>query len=276
MGLFSRFKKEEIFYYPGCRTHIKHKDLEDFYLRVFYRLGINIALLDKHLCCGMLPLELGYEQEARKIARKNLEFLKENNVKKIITNCPSCYKMMSRDYSLMLPDWDIEIVDMWKLILEMLEKKPRLIKKKANDRVTFNDSCYLGRHCGVYEEPRKILELLGYEVVEMYDSKERSICAGNCGGIGVTNPEEAEKIAFQKILQAKRTRTKKMIVTSLLDYDILKDNSEGIEILELSEVLIDALGIKTDSEEGKINDEGLLQNSDDEVSDVEKENLKED
>ena len=120
MGLFSRFKKSDVLYYPGCRTYIKHKENMELYKKIFSKLGINLLIMDKNFCCGLPALELGYEQEARKIARKNLEFLKENNIKKIMTSCPSCYKMLTQDYPEMLPDWDIEIENTWEIILKKL------------------------------------------------------------------------------------------------------------------------------------------------------------
>jgi Fe-S oxidoreductase len=269
MGIFSRFKKEEMFYYPGCRTKIKHKESLEAYRSIFSRMGIELKTFDKHFCCGLLPLELGYEQDARKLARKNLEFFKADNVKKLITNCPACYKMMKQDYPQMLPDWDIEIVDAWDLIRQKLEEKPRLIKNKADEKITFNDSCYLGMHCGIYDSPRKILQLIGYEIIEMYDSKEKSICAGGCGGMEITNPKTAKKIAFQRILQAKRAKVNKMIVTSFIDYDLLKDNSEGIKVMELSEVLADALGMDINIQEQSSED--ILETANEETDDEYKE-----
>jgi len=250
MGLFSIFKKGDILYYPGCRTYVKHEESIDIYKRIFSKLGINIITLEeleipkKHFCCGLVPLELGYEQEARKLARENMEFLKANNIKRIMTNCPSCFKMLTQNYPEMMPDWDIEVINTWKLILERLIAKQRLIKKKYDEQITFHDSCYLARHCSIYNIPRKILELLGYEIIEMYDSKDKAICCGSCGGLTLTNPELADKIATQRVFQAKRAKAKRIIVTSFDNYDLLKRNSADVEVTEISEILAEALGIK--------------------------------
>ncbi len=251
MTLFSIFKKADTLYFPGCKTYFKYKDNFELYKKIFSKIGIKIIEPKGITCCGLPALELGYEQKARKLARENFELLKKNNVKKIITNCPACHKMFTQNYSEILPDWDIEVKNMWELILDKLERKPRLIKKKAYEIITFQDACYLGRYCGIYEAPRRILELIGYGIKEMYDSKENSVCAGSCGGLIMINSELADKIARQKLLQAKRTKVKKMIVTSLNSYDLLKKNAEetGIEVLELSEILAKALGIKVKEHE---------------------------
>jgi Fe-S oxidoreductase len=136
--------------------------------------------------------------------------------------------------------------------LERLQNKHKLIKYKAMEIVGFHDSCYLGRYCGIYDEPRKILELVGYEVRELPDSRENSLCCGSCGGLPFFNPQLASRLAKERILQAKRLGIRKLIVCSFENYDLLKNNSDGsVEILELSEVLALALGIKVKEEVGE-------------------------
>ena len=246
MGIFSLFKKEDALYYPGCMTYYKYKQNFELYQRIFSKLGINIISGENIVCCGLPALEAGYEQEAWKLSRKNYELFKEEGVKRVITNCPACLKMFSKDYPELLPDWDIEVIDTWSLILNRLAKKPRLIKKKGEEIIGYHDSCYLGRYCGIYDAPRQILELIGYMIEEIPDNKENSMCCGSCGGLPIVNKELANKITKQRLLQAKRKGIKKIVVASMKNYDLLKKNADGldIEILELSEVLARALGIK--------------------------------
>jgi len=246
MSIFSLFKKEDALYYPGCMTYYKHKQNFELYKKIFSKLGINVISGENIVCCGLPALEAGYEQEAWKLGRKNFELFKEKEVKIVVTNCPSCLKMFSKDYPKLLPDWDIEVIDIWSLILNKLARKPRLIKKKGEEIIGYHDSCYLGRYCGIYNAPRQILELIGYMIEELPDSKENSMCCGSCGGLPIINLELANKIAKQRILQAKRKGIKKLVVSSIKNYDLLKNNAQGldIEILEVSEVLAKSLGIK--------------------------------
>ena len=60
--------------------------------------------------------------------------------------------------------------------------------------VTYHDSCHLGRCCSIYDEPRKILELIGYNVKELHNSRVNSICCGSCGGLARTNPGLANQV----------------------------------------------------------------------------------
>lgn len=246
MGLFSFLTKSNNLYYPGCMSYHKFKEQYELYEKIFDKLSINYKIINKNVCCGLLAYELGYEANSRKLARKNFEIFKEEKINSIITTCPNCYKMFKDDYSRFLPDWNINVIDIWREILNKLENRPGLIKRKVNENITIIDSCYLGRYSGIYSELRLILSMLGYNTIELVDNRENSFCTGSCGGLPITNPELANKCAKEKIMQIKREGIKKIIVFSLQDYKLLKDNLEDsdIMILEFSEVLAHALDIK--------------------------------
>jgi len=260
MGIFSLFGQSNALYFPGDVTYFKFPENFELYQKIFHKLSIGFMVVDKKVSCGLPALEGGYEQIARKLARRNFEIFREQGIKSIITTSPEAYKMFLENYPDMLPDWNIQVRNLWEIILNRLESKSRLVKNKAMEIVTYHDSCYLGRYCGIYDEPRKILELLGYEIREMPDSKSEAICCGSCGGLPRTNSKLANEIAKQRILQAKRIGVKKIIVASMENYQLLRKNAgdSGIEILELSEVLAIALGIKKkqpEFEEEEISDE---------------------
>ncbi len=243
---FPKLKKSNVLYFPGCIAYFKDRREFELWKNIFLKLGINFKLVEKKVCCGLYALQAGYDYEARKLARKNLEIFKEEKVEKIIVPCPACYKMFTQDYKNYLPDWNIETLNIWKTILEKIRKKPELIKNKINEEIGFVDSCYLGRYSDIYEEPRQILELIGYKIKEFKDNKESSMCSGSCGGLVITNHSIANKSAKEKLLQAKRIGIKKLLVCSYEEYELLKRNSTetGIEILFFSEVLGNSLGIK--------------------------------
>ncbi len=272
MGIFSIFKGNKTAYFPGCSCYFNHKDNFELYKKILSRLGIDFKVVDKKLCCGLPALEAGYDSETRKIARRNFEVFSEEGINTIITSDPGCYKMFSLDYPKILPDWNIKVDNIWKLILEKLEFRPGLIKTKAIGTVTYQDSCYLGRYLDIYDEPRKILELIGYEVKEMFDSKSTSICCGSCGGLMFTNPELADEIAKERILQAKRIGVKRIIVSSLAEYELLKRNCKesGLEVFEMSQILAIALGIKNKEDFEKlkeeVEDEIVLDNKEEEFN----------
>lgn len=242
MGIFSFLGKSNTLYFPGCTTYFKFKEHYELYQKIFSKLRIDFNVLQTGRCSGLEPWEAGYEKITRKIARENFEIFNKENVKSIITNSPGAYKMFLQNYPEYLPDWNVQVNNLWKIILDRLNS----IKRIERSIITYNDNCYLGRYCKVYDEPRKILELIGYKIKEMDNSRENSYCSGSCGGLPRIHPVLADKIAKEKLLQAKRIGVNKMIVIGFEDYDLLKKNSIdiGIQVLEISEVLANALEIK--------------------------------
>ncbi len=246
MSLFSLFNKSDILYFPDSITYYKYKEVFEIYKKIFSKLGISYRVIEKDYCSGIEALEAGYEQEARKIAKENYQWFRKEGIKSIITNSPESYKMFIINYQEFIPDWDVEIKNIWEIILEILLKNTRLIKYKANEIITFHDNCYLGRYCKIYEEPRKILEIIGYKLKEMDNNKEQSFCCGSCGGLPRIDQDLANRLAKERISQAKRIGMRKMIVCSMENYDLLTINSKnlGVEIIEFSAVLALALGLK--------------------------------
>ena len=193
MGLFDFFAGSSTLYFPGCVLFKKYKEHFELYQKILMKIGVKFSIFDNYVCCGIEALEAGYESEARKLARQNFEIFKNSEIKEVVTTSPECYYMFLKKYPEFLFDWNIGVENVWNLIAEKLEAKPRLIKKKAFEVVTFHDNCYLGRGCWIFSAPRQILELLGYQIREMEDFRENSLCCGSCGGLSRANPELAKK-----------------------------------------------------------------------------------
>jgi len=252
MGIFNFFKKGNTLYYPGCLSkHVLIAEAEN-YKKILTKIGIDYIVLPQELCCGSPVLNAGYEKDARKLARKNMDLFKEHNITKIITNCPACFKTFSQDYREMLPDWKIEVEYIAITILNYLKKKH--IQNPGNEKITYHDPCHLGRHSGIYNEPREILERLGFEVIEMANNRENSLCCGGGAGLRTNNPELANKIAKERIRQAKEIGIKKIVTTCPLCFAHMKENSD-ILIEEFSYIVANALGLdvgKTELNEKEI------------------------
>jgi Fe-S oxidoreductase len=246
MGIIGRIREViaggNTLYYPGCLSKFVLKSETENYKKILARLGIDFIMLPNELCCGSPALNAGYEKETRKLARKNLNVFKEHNIRKIITNCPACFKTFKQDYNEMLPDWDIEVEHVSVAILDKLRKKPGLIKNKKEGRVTYHDPCHLGRHSGIYEEPREILNILGFHVIEMRNSRENALCCGGGAGLRVNNPSLALKIGMERIEQAKKINAEKIITTCPLCFSHMSD--KGVEVEEFSYSVAQALDIQ--------------------------------
>jgi len=201
MGLFNWMKGGTTLYYPGCLTKSVLKPELENYKTIFNKLGIDFIMLpDKEVCCGLPILNAGYRKDTRKLAKKNLDAFKKLGITKIITNCPSCYHTFNEIYPKILQEWDIEIEHATITILNALKNKRIKFRGQEEDRevVSYHDPCHLGRHSGIYDEPREVIELLGGKIHESFYAKENAICCGAGGGMRANFTETAKKTAKKK------------------------------------------------------------------------------
>ncbi|MBC7073804.1 (Fe-S)-binding protein [Candidatus Parcubacteria bacterium] len=239
MRIFEKILGGNILYYPGCLTKFVAKDLKEKYEKILRNLGIDfIELSEIEKCCGSPALKAGYTEDFKKLAEENLKIFKEHSVKKIITNCPACFMILKKEYKKLLGDkWDIEVEHITQTINSKFKiQNSKLQPKIKNEKITFHDPCHLGRQMGVYEEPREIIKKLGYEISEMEFKKSESFCCGAGGGVKTNEPELANKIAKERIEQAKKTDAKNLITCCPLCYLHLKENAKDIEVKEFSEL----------------------------------------
>jgi Fe-S oxidoreductase len=238
MGFFEKILGGNVLYYPGCLTKFVAKDLKEKYEKILRKIGIDfIELPEIEKCCGSPALKSGYFEDFKKLAEENLKIFKEHSVKKIITNCPACFMIFKKYYKEILGDkWDIEVEHISETINSKLKTQNSKLK---NEKVTFHDPCHLGRQMGIFEEPREIIKKLGYEISEMDLSRNESFCCGGGGGVKSNEPELANKIAKDRIEQAKRTGAKILVTNCPLCYLHLKENAKEIEVKELIELFED-------------------------------------
>jgi Fe-S oxidoreductase len=251
MGIFAKLKKalagKNTLYYPGCLTKYVLKQEAENYKAILTYLGVDFIMLPNEFCCGSPVLNAGYEQEFLKLARKNLELFNEHNIGRIITNCPSCYNNFLK-YKEILPDWDIEVEH---IIPLMLREIKGMSFSEKNEIVTYHDPCHLGRYSGIYEEPREIIRILGYKLIEMAHNRENSLCCGGGGGLRTNNIELAKSIARKRINEARDIGASKIITPCPLCYAHLEN--EEIKSVELSSLLVDELGLQVE----KVDDLGV-------------------
>jgi heterodisulfide reductase subunit D len=225
-GLLDRFRGGNTLYYPGCLTKFALKDKQAQYEALLKRMGVEyIKLADVELCCGIPVLNAGYREDFEDLKKRNLAIFKEYDVKRIITNCPGCCHTLKHEYGL-------DAVH----ITELLAKNIGKVGALNGGEITYHDPCHLGRWGGIYDEPRDVLRKRGFDVRELPHNRVDSICCGGGGGLRQNDRATSDAVAKNVL---KGVLTKRLVTACPMCYHHLKENAQGVEVLDYSDVLKD-------------------------------------
>ncbi len=176
----------DVLYWVGCAGAFdkRYQNVSRSVAQLLNKAGINYAVLGtEEKCNGDSARRLGNEFLAQTMIKENVATLKKYNFKKILVSCPHCLQTIGNEYKAFGADY--EVVHHSEFIGELLEQKKIEIddSKKINQKVTYHDSCYLGRYNDIYDEPRNLLKQVNNgEQVEMKRSRDRGLCCGAGGG----------------------------------------------------------------------------------------------
>ena len=213
-------------YFRGCTAREKLPDIQDATEKLLKLANVDYHILDDEKCCGSVLLRTGFLKEAQEQIKKNTEILKGET---IITSCAGCYKTLTEDYD------GLDVIHISQLLNQLI--KENKIKLSKNDfDVTYHDSCHLGRHCDVFDEPREVIESVA-NLVEMKNIRENSLCCGAGGGVKSAYPEIADQMAKSRIAQAKETGCETLVTPC--PFCKLNLENDDLEVLDLTEFLVE-------------------------------------
>ena len=168
-------------------------------VKIFTFLKVSFGVLRKERCTGDPVRRLGNDLLFQQLAEANLEALKQNKVKKIVTICPHCVRTIQEDWKAYGTPPEVEHHS------EFLARFAGQLPSIQNQgKIVFHDPCYLGRYHGVYEEPRRVAALSG-ELVEAPRSHERSFCCGAGGGLVFLGEEKGERVSHVRAAELAAT-----------------------------------------------------------------------
>jgi Fe-S oxidoreductase len=168
---------------------------------VLQSANVKFETLRDEGCCGAILILTGFTDEAGRNARSVIERISECNFETLVTGCAGCFRAFSKLYpeslGLKTPFKALHTSQLF----EKLLSEGRLKFRELRMRVAYHDPCELGRHCGVYEEPRKVLEAIpGLKLVEMKLNREKSTCCGGGGGAWALYSDVCMEVAKEKIV----------------------------------------------------------------------------
>ncbi|HLX94047.1 MAG TPA: (Fe-S)-binding protein [Puia sp.] len=191
--LVSRSEKPEILFWVGCSGSFDQRaqKITRAFASILDQAKITYAILGREeMCTGDPARRAGNEFIFQMMAYQNIQTLNNYGVKKIVTACPHCFNILKNEYPELGGNY--EVVHHTIFLQQLIEEGKIKIKDSggyAGTRVTYHDSCYLGRANNVYEAPRKILEALKVELAEMPRCKSKGLCCG-AGGAQMFKEEE--------------------------------------------------------------------------------------
>ena len=217
-------------YFRGCTAREKQTGIAEATERILEIAGVDFHTLDDEKCCGSVLLRTGFIDEAAEQIKKNTEIFKGE---KIITSCAGCYKTLKEDYD------GLDVVHISQLLNDLISQGKLDLSKKDLD-VTYHDSCHLGRHCNVFDEPRNVIKSVA-NLVEMENIRENSLCCGAGGGVKSAYPEIATQMAASRLEQAKQTGCETLVTPC--PFCKLNLENDDVEVLDLTEFLVKYGGI---------------------------------
>ncbi len=249
----------EYLWWVGCAADVDehNKRSARALLQLLQAAGVNFAIVgNEEQCCGDPARRTGNEYLYQMLAQANVEFLKEAGVRKLIVHCPHCFNTLKNEY----PQFggDFTVLAATELLASLLESGAlKLTPQSGAGKVTFHDPCYLGRHNGIYEQPRQLLRAAGAELVEMPCHGADSFCCGGGGGRSWLEERSGERINQRRTAEAIATGAgtvvsacpycMSMLVNGVADLEA----ADKLAVRDFSELLLAALPVAPAGTEGE-------------------------
>ena len=225
----------EYLYWVGCAGSFddKNKKVTQAVAKLLMRAGIDVAILGpSEMCTGDSARRSGNEYLFQMLAMPNIEMLDGMGVKKIITQCPHCFNTLKNEYPQLGGNY--EVVHHSEFLEHLIDTGQLDIRNASlDDRITYHDSCYLGRHNDVYMAPRKIVgSIKGVQVVEMPRNGTKGMCCGAGGARMWMEESIGTKVNDERAQEAISTGASRVATACPFCYIMLDDGVKAAGVDE--------------------------------------------
>jgi len=220
----------DILYFVGCYASFDKRNIAVArnFVQLCQAAGIKVGILGKQeKCCGEPARKMGNEYLYQTMARENIDSIKASRVKKIVTTCPHCFNTLAEDYRDL--GLDVEVVA-HPVYLAGLVAAGRIALNKEVFDCTYHDSCYLGRHNGVYDAPRQLIEAAGGRITEMDRNRDQAFCCSAGGGRILAEEKLGSRINIKRVEQAKATGSDLLLSNCPFCLTMFEDGVKGANI----------------------------------------------
>ena len=240
----------EYLYWVGCAGSFddRNKKTARAMAKLMQRAGIDFAILGPNeMCTGDSARRSGNEYLFQMLATQNIETLDSMDVRKIVTQCPHCFNTLQNEYPQVGGNY--EVIHHSQL-LEQLVASGRLTVAGTSleERITYHDSCYLGRHNDIYLAPRNVIGSLGgVEIVEMPRNGTRGMCCGAGGARMWMEENIGKKVNTERSEEAVATGADRIAVACPFCYVMMEDGVKGqgkdedVKVQDIAEIVLEAL-----------------------------------
>jgi Fe-S oxidoreductase len=239
----------EILYFPCCYLSYdpRLKKVARATASLLNQAGVDFGILGaEENCCGESIRKAGDEELFKRLARENIKTFIDHGVKKILVSSPHCYHTFKNEY----PEFSVnfEIIHISQYVFDLLREGRLEIKQEYGKKVAYHDPCYLGRHNGIFEEPREALKKIpDLELKELPDSRLDSLCCGGGGGRIWMETPKGERFSELRLAQALEVGAEVLVtacpycITMFEDSRLTLEVTERLEVKDITEIIQEVL-----------------------------------
>ena len=242
----------DILFWVGCAGSFDQRaqKITKAFATILHKVGYKYAILGKEeACTGDPARRAGNEFLFQMMAYQNIQVLNGYEIKKIVTTCPHCFNILKNEYPEL--GGTFEVIHHTMLLQQLIDDGRIKMKEEGSfkgKRITYHDSCYLGRSNNIYEAPRKVLEALDAELVEMKRCKSNGLCCGAGGAQMFKEEEKGDRyVNFERVGEAIETGANFIAAacpfcnTMMTDGVKHKEKENEVQVLDVAEMVASSM-----------------------------------